>query len=83
MLAVYVASIAAGIQVVVALLAPYSSYGRMVRGFIGIADGSSGTASIIAAAAVLAALLLLRLLAGERADKLLQKSECHVSVSDF
>ena len=55
-LAVYVASIAAGIQVVVALLAPYSSYGRMVRGFIGIADGSSGTASIIAAAAVLVVL---------------------------
>ena len=48
-LALFVVAIIAGIQVFIALLAPYSAYGRIVRSFAGI--GSGNTAWVVTAVA--------------------------------
>lgn len=46
-LALLVVAICAGLQVIVAILAPYSAYGRMVRSFVGIAEGNAFAAGVV------------------------------------
>ncbi len=63
-LAVFCLLLLCGVQVVVALIAPYSAYGRMVRSLLAITDGSAWTSPFLAVTLVaLLSFVLLVLLA--------------------
>ncbi|MCR5276809.1 MAG: 4Fe-4S dicluster domain-containing protein [Bacteroidales bacterium] len=57
-LALFVAAIVAGIQVFIALLAPYSAYGRIVRSIAGIGSGSTAWVVTAVAGVTLVAIFL-------------------------
>lgn len=47
-----IVAIAAGLQVIVAMIAPYSAYGRMVRAAVGLGNGESLAPALLVVAAV-------------------------------
>lgn len=57
-LALFVAAIVAGIQVFVALIAPYSAYGRIVGGIVGLTKGTAAPILLITAGVTLVAIFL-------------------------